>query len=216
MIEHRSARSCRDSARRSRRAGEPPAKAGTNPPCTMRKQKELLIGDGLNGFLRRIGKRFVSDATDLLAIPEAAGQNRKPYQVIPRAKKGIVNSYMYEALKKINEVLYERVGDYAEAWMYYFRATCAIMDIEWNPAVSAALGEGIGHMVDLASRGGAVRAERELTEIAAVGTLVEILESPAYVSQPIRETAIKTVSGGRVGLGWRKDAVTTFGAVEKS
>jgi hypothetical protein len=173
----------------------------------LRKQKEQLIGDGLNAFLRKAGFTFISEATDILIIP-LKEHDRKRYHVVPETKKNVVGAYMNEALKKLHEALYERVGDYVEAWIYYYRATCIINEIEWNSAVSTILKERMTSLIGRTGGGAALSAERQLREVAAVETLVEILESPAYISRAIRETAIKTAAAGRAGLGWRADAVT--------
>lgn len=176
----------------------------------MNKQKDLLIGNGLNGVLRRFGERFVNEGTDLLTIP-VQGREQKRYHVVPSAKKVVIVAHMNEALKQIHEALYERVADYVEAWIYYYHAACAVSEVEWNAAVSSILRERMTDVIDKAGGATAVRAERELREIAAVETLVEILESPAYISRPIREAAIKTTAAGRVGSGWRVDAVSSHG-----
>jgi energy-coupling factor transporter ATP-binding protein EcfA2 len=176
----------------------------------MNKRRDQLIGNGLNGFLRRIGERFVTEGTDLLTIP-AQGRERKQYHVIPAAKKAVVVAYMNEALKKIHEALYDRVADYVEAWIYHYHATGAINEVEWNLGVSTILRDRMMDVIDKAGGASAVRAERELREIAAVETLVEILESPAYISRPIREAAIKTTAAGRIGSGWRVEAVSSHG-----
>jgi hypothetical protein len=173
----------------------------------LKKQKALLIGDGLNAFLRRAGDKFVNDATDILTIP-VKEEERKRHHVIPRTKKGEIVANMNGAIKRLHEALFERVTDYVEGWIYYYRAACVIHRIEWTGAVSSILKESMEALIDGAGGGAAIRAERQLREVAAVEALLEILESPAYISRLVRETAVKTAAAGRAGLGWRVDAVT--------